>query len=130
MDEEQARRHAAMIDRMIEESATVISGELFGDDSMMDVFVDVLRVLHDVAIERTGQDVKWGGPEHDDSHTTQQWIKLMENHLYVALTHSHRHVPISGAMDMEREILQVVALGVACLQSRRRLREREGYLDA
>ena len=48
-------------------------------------------VLHDVWIERERQDIKWGGADHDDHHTMDEWRELI-------IGHTNR-VPLTRADD-------------------------------
>ncbi len=38
-------------------------------------------ILHEVYEERLRQDVKWGGPTHDDIHSLNDWKELIRERL-------------------------------------------------
>lgn len=74
--------------------------------------------LADVADERERQDAKWGGPSHDDHHSTADFVQLIEDYAGWART--------MAGMDShdkaERRLIQVAALAVAAVESSRRRR--------
>lgn len=39
------------------------------------------EVLKEVSIERHSQDLQWGGPKHDDSHSNHDWIAIIAKFL-------------------------------------------------
>ncbi len=36
-----------------------------------------MSIYKEIAAERTRQDTKWGGPDHDDDHTTVMWGRIL-----------------------------------------------------
>lgn len=36
------------------------------------------RILEQISDERVRQDLKWGGPEHDDHHEWKDWSTLVD----------------------------------------------------
>ena len=72
-----------------------------------------MTVLQEVADERVRQDEKWGGPEHDDTHTAQEWVQLIEDYAGWA-----RVMAGMGSRDKaRRRLIQVAALAVAAAES-------------
>lgn len=66
------------------------------------------RVLHDVYMERQRQDIKWGGPEHDDHHETGRWRELIVDRT--------EREPLSPADD-RRLLIETAALAVAAVET-------------
>lgn len=69
--------------------------------------------IHDaIRNERVYQDEKWGHWK-DHPHTVMEWIAVMEGELQEA-----KHAWLKGNGDKEalREVLQVVATGIACME--------------
>lgn len=81
--------------------------------------VDLLRVLGEVADERWRQDVRWGGPKHDDTHTPGQWLSAINAHIAEAGLHLIRPPGVGeyAAPDYRRIVVQIAALAVAAAQS-------------
>lgn len=69
------------------------------------------RVLKTIAAERIRQDRQWGGADHDDEHSTSDFIDFMRGRLDVA----------DGIMtkpkEKRRRLVQVAALAVAAVES-------------
>lgn len=38
------------------------------------------QVWHDIQKERESQNAKWGGPSHDDTHTSHDWLAYIIKH--------------------------------------------------
>ena len=81
-----------------------------------DLTLDV--AIQDVCDERARQDAKWGGPDHDDGHDSQDWAQFIEYQ-----THA---IPYEANLAIDREeydaivrrrFVKVAALAVAALQS-------------
>lgn len=70
-------------------------------------------VLADLCTYRALQDEEHGGPNHDDTHTKQEWRKFIEKFTYKALCSLTDD-------DYQRNMLHVAALAVAAVQSSRR----------
>ena len=71
-----------------------------------------------VAAEQERQDDKWGGPGHDDIHTTAEFVQLIEDYAGWARTMSGMRSPEKA----ERRLIQVAALAIAAAESSMRLR--------
>lgn len=79
---------------------------------------DALGLLAEVAEERLRQDDKWGGPEHDDGHTTADFVMLIRDYAGWARTMAGMNSPEKA----ERRLIQVAALALAAVESSRRVR--------
>lgn len=76
-------------------------------------FLRLHRVLLEVAQERERQDLKWGGPSHDDHHDTSDFVQLIQDYAGWART-------MAGMGSVEktrRRLVQVAALAVAAVES-------------
>lgn len=77
-------------------------------------------VLFEVAKERGRQDAKWGGPAHDDQHTTEEFAEFIEGRAYKvrALDRANREKPLTyGQLKTPRQILlEIAALAVAAVE--------------
>jgi len=65
--------------------------------------------LSEIATERLRQDRRWGGPEHDDSHTAHQWAAL--------LTPRANGAHIYSGNPYRRALVELASLAVAALQA-------------
>lgn len=74
--------------------------------------IDQPTVFAAVARERAYQDRKWGTPE-EHPHEVGAWLTLMRKELHEAEEAWCSHRGDVGALE---EILQVIAVGVACLE--------------
>lgn len=71
------------------------------------------QALRDVAAERTRQDAKWGGPAHDDGHSTAEFVRLIQDYTAGALLMAEMARPDQA----RRRLVQVAALAVAAAES-------------
>lgn len=70
-------------------------------------------VLQEVKNERIEQDKKWGGPEHDDKHSTGDFVELILDY-----TTSVTYMSIAKNDGLKRKrLIQVAALAVAAIES-------------
>ena len=80
-----------------------------------------LGLLAEVAAEREHQDSKWGGPAHDDHHSTADFVQLIEDYAGWARTMAGMN-----SHDKARQrLVQVAALALAACE--RIDRARLGY---
>lgn len=64
------------------------------------------------------QDLKWGGPEHDDKHSSHDWIAYI-------VKHAGKAVMWPWDLDtFERQMVRVTALGIQALRWCERIRKR------
>lgn len=76
--------------------------------SMEKVFVEIRE-------ERARQDLKWGGPEHDDGHNRDDWITCIRSHTTRATPLGSR-----GEDTFRGQLVRVAALAVAAIQAQDR----------
>lgn len=70
-------------------------------------------VLASVSMERQRQDEKWGGAEHDDHHTTAEFVQLIEDYAGWARVMAGMNSPEKA----RNRLIQVAALAVAAVES-------------
>jgi len=79
------------------------------------------RVLVDIDFEREKQDIKFGGVNHDDQHSTMDFIDFMKiktgESLVAEINDDHK--------EARRRMIQVAALAVACVE---RMDRAQDYL--
>lgn len=66
-----------------------------------------------LVLERKRQDAKWGGHEHDDQHSTQEFVQLIEDYAGWARTMSG----MNSHQKARNRLIQVAALAVAAAES-------------
>jgi len=71
--------------------------------------------------ERDFQDEKWGGVE-ENPHSILEWVTIMERELQEAKEAWFQGPTKDVSEDMLSEIVQVVAVGIACL-------DQYGYVE-
>ena len=64
-----------------------------------------------VTKEREQQDARWGGPSHDDGHTSRDWIAFIAKHLGRAVTWPF------DAERFKRQMVIIAALAQAAYES-------------
>lgn len=85
--------------------------EAYPEDTALEADLHLMGVLSQVADRRHAQDQKWGGPEHDDSHSPDEWAHLL-------MTHTSRLCRACGEIGGIREkLIDVAALAVAAAQA-------------
>ncbi len=67
------------------------------------------KIFEDVLEERKIQDDEWGGPNHDDIHSSHDWVAFITKHLGKAVMW-----PFNGA-GFRRQMVRVAALAVAAI---------------
>jgi hypothetical protein len=77
------------------------------------------KVLQEVKFERSYQDAKWGGPKHDDTHSSFDWIVYLTKYLGQAV--QFNDVWTSGNEPQGHKIfrdamLKIAALAVAAIE--------------
>jgi len=76
--------------------------------------ISVLRVTQmifdEILNERRAQDVKWGGSQHDDTHSQEDWRDYIKE---------HTHKSVAG--NFRKQMIRVAALAIAAIQSHDRL---------
>ncbi len=77
----------------------------------------IADVFAEIAAERGRQDAKWGGPDHDDEHTTGNWtiwIDLIVEYAGKAYSPDNSDEAYANA---RRRFIEVAALAVAAVES-------------
>jgi len=72
-----------------------------------------MSVLDEIAAERRRQDGKWGGPAHDDEHSTAEFVQFIEDYAGWARQMASMNSPDKA----RRRLIQVAALAVAAVES-------------
>lgn len=78
-------------------------------DKFMTLPENLRRCLWMLAHERMRQDEKWGGPEHDDTHSTADFVQLVQDYAGWARVMSG----MGSADKAQRRMLQAAALALA-----------------
>lgn len=68
------------------------------------------KVLDEVKTERARQDSKWGGPDHDDAHTHQEFLGFIEKQKNLALQPDDPQQP-------RTRLIKIAALAIAAVES-------------
>lgn len=71
------------------------------------------KVIADILAERKCQDKKWGGPEHDDEHTADEWVQFIKDHAEAA----PHYMRTNAAYLARKAFIRVAALAVAAVES-------------
>ena len=69
-----------------------------------------MDIFDEITAERKHQDKKWGGPTHDDHHTSHDWVAYITRHLGRTVT---------WPLDKEAfryQMVRVAALAVAAIE--------------
>lgn len=66
------------------------------------------EIIREIELEREAQDVKWGGPEHDDDHSREDWCEFIADH-----GQPFRSRP----WNFREQMIRVAALAVAAIES-------------
>ncbi len=70
-------------------------------------------IYSEIQTERNQQDVRYGGAEHDDTHSKDDWASFIQEH-------NDRAFNETGA-DRRYELIRVAALAVAAIESHDRI---------
>jgi hypothetical protein len=89
----------------------------------MTIRAETVKVLDRISFERIRQDKLWGGPDHDDKHSNDEWYNIMLSQL-VAATKA-----LKGGDESEANIqlIHTAATIAAWVESRERVGRREGW---
>lgn len=80
------------------------------------------RIYGEITTERMAQDALGYGPEHDDHHTSFEWVALIARHAGLGIEEGARGV---DAVRFRRQMVRVAALAVAAVESLDRQAGRE-----
>lgn len=67
-------------------------------------------VLKEVARERVRQELKWGGPAHDDTHSRADWIEFIDQRLAYP-------EKADQCSEYRRDMIEIAALAIAAVES-------------
>ena len=70
-----------------------------------------MSIYDEIAAERKKQDEKWGGPNHDDTHDSYDWIAYVTKHMGKAVLW-----PFDQSI-YRKQMVCVAALAVAAIES-------------
>ena len=68
------------------------------------------QVMAEVAKERQRQDLKWGGPDHDDTHVIGEFLNWMLGRVYASHTQGE-------TAETRKNLIEIAALAVAAVES-------------
>lgn len=74
------------------------------------------KIFTEIAFERSKQDLQWGGPSHDDSHSLLDWPDFIEKQTNAA------RESLFDITKFETRMIKIAALAVASIESSRRRR--------
>lgn len=67
------------------------------------------NIMLEICVERARQDDKWGGPEHDDEHSVNDWADFIRMRLS------------KQGNTFRQRMIEVAALAIAAIESTDRL---------
>ena len=71
---------------------------------------DNKTVLEEITRERARQELKWGGPEHDDTHSRADWINLIDERLAYP-------EEADECAEYRKDMIEIAALAIAAVES-------------
>lgn len=74
---------------------------------------NLISIVNEITDERARQDEKWGGPEHDDQHSTTEFCGFIQDYAAWARRMDQMNSPDKA----RRRLIQVAALAVAAVES-------------
>lgn len=69
-----------------------------------------MSAYDDIREERSRQDEKWGGPDHDDEHERDDWTYFIDDKMVYA-------EQAESDAEYRRRMIQIAALAVAAVES-------------
>lgn len=76
------------------------------------------KIVEKIDQERRAQDIKWGGPEHDDTHMIRDWFYYIEAQCTSALQEIRL---AKDREDIKDRFIKIAALAIAGYESQERL---------
>lgn len=95
---------------------------------MTDVCGCTAFVLAEIAEERSRQDAKWGGPDHDDSHSALDFCRFLRDHLRRA-ENTLFEMSFHPNDTYRQQMVRVAALAVAAVERWDRCQQMERTYD-
>ncbi|MGX0136330.1 hypothetical protein [Cupriavidus metallidurans] len=85
-------------------------------------------------LERTTQNIQWGGQEHDDQHSSADWVHFIQKQTIAAMNEGYMHVMVNYNLPaVQDRMRKIAALALAAWGSLNRRITREakepGYVD-
>jgi hypothetical protein len=71
------------------------------------------EIFIDIGAERVRQDLKWGGAQHDDNHSTADFVQLIEDYAGWVRVMAGMNSPEKA----RNRLIQIAALAVAAVES-------------
>lgn len=68
-----------------------------------------MRILGHIEAERDAQDEQWGGHEHDDQHTPEEWQGILQRYV--------NRLADNTPMDFRTDLIKITAIGLAAIES-------------
>lgn len=93
-----------------------------GDDQEFDFSAAGASLVHlpdiftKIAAERCAQDIQWGGVDHDDQHTPEDWEDVLRNHV-MRLNVFDGVGGLIPATDYRQRLIKIAAVACAAAQS-------------
>lgn len=98
-----------------------LSMEVLVDDTVIEKFLKDLnsseRVFGDILRERAKQDEQWGGPQHDDAHSAEDWERYLAYQLRAAERIAPGNIARTQTDEWRERMIKIAALAVAAVQS-------------
>lgn len=74
-------------------------------------------IFDEITQERIRQDAKWGGPEHDDTHTPSDWHNLNAEHVFRTIEYDVDSRQWYPTPAYRQQWVRAAALAVAAIQA-------------
>jgi hypothetical protein len=85
---------------------------------------DPYLALSDILAERSRQDTKWGGPDHDDTHPPFEWVEIVAHQVERTIDEGTER-PGADAAVVRARLVKIAAVALAGIQSIDRIAKRE-----
>jgi hypothetical protein len=85
---------------------------------------DPYLALSDILAERSRQDTKWGGPDHDDTHVPFDWLGRVDRQLRRAFDEGCE-IEADAQAVVRARLVKIAAVALAGIQSIDRIAKRE-----
>lgn len=84
-----------------------------------------MSIFNEISKERRRQDEKWGGPKHDDEHSTADFCRWIKNYAGWA----DQMADMRSFDKARNRLVQIAALAVAAIESIDRIQSRWARAD-
>lgn len=72
-----------------------------------------LRVPMEIVGERRRQDEKWGGEVHDDRHSPEDWMMIIDHYLNRVLSATRKN----NSEEYRKSLIRVAAVAIAAIEA-------------